>query len=112
MRPRGTWCGSTMRTHSCRATCCVATPKAGYDIYHIVEQTSAAQDGYPRHMIDAPENLVRIPRLKHREINGWYQTRNENYGLMTPREYLRGRSWDERVDIGLKALIRHGVLKP
>jgi hypothetical protein len=31
------------------------TPKAGYDKHHIVEQTSAEQDGYPRHMIDGPE---------------------------------------------------------
>jgi hypothetical protein len=90
----------------------VATPKAGYDIHHIVEQTSAAQDGYPRHMIDAPENLARIPRLKHREINGWYQTRNDDFGGMSPREYVRGKTWEERTNVGIKALIQRGVLKP
>jgi Escherichia/Staphylococcus phage prohead protease len=90
----------------------VATPKAGYDIHHIVEQTPAAQDGYPRHMIDAPENLVRIPRLKHREINGWYGRKIDEFGEVSPRDYLRGKSWDERQRVGLRALIRHGVLKP
>jgi Escherichia/Staphylococcus phage prohead protease len=90
----------------------VATPKAGCDIHHIVEQTPAAQDGYPRHMIDAPENLARIPRLKHREINGWYQTGNRDLNGLSPREYLRGKDWSERTRMGLGALVRHGVLKP
>ncbi len=89
-----------------------ATPRAGYDRHHIVEQTPAAQDGYPRHMIDAPENLVRIPRLKHREINGWYQTKSKDFGGMSPRDYLRGKTWAERTKIGIDALIDHGVLKP
>ncbi|MGB6536803.1 MAG: hypothetical protein WBF58_12670 [Xanthobacteraceae bacterium] len=41
------------------------TPKVGYNIHHIVEQTSAAQDGFPQSMIGAPDNLVQIPTLKH-----------------------------------------------
>jgi hypothetical protein len=31
----------------------------GYDIHHIVEQTPADQDGFPRHLISRGENLVR-----------------------------------------------------
>jgi len=62
-------------------------------------------------MINALENLVRIPRFKHWEITGWYMTRNENYGGSAPRDHLRGKNWDERWRIGLDALIRHGVLK-
>jgi hypothetical protein len=42
----------------------VGDPAPGYDIHHIVEQTSAEQDGFSRSQIDAPENLVRIPRLR------------------------------------------------
>jgi Escherichia/Staphylococcus phage prohead protease len=90
----------------------VTTPRAGYDKHHIVEQTPAGQDGYPRSMIEAPDNLVRIPRLKHREINGWYQTPNKDFGGLSPREYLRGRAWDERTQVGLRALRNTGVLKP
>ena len=33
----------------------VSTSAPGYDIHHIVEQTSAEQDGSPRSMIDAPD---------------------------------------------------------
>ncbi|WP_204376735.1 hypothetical protein, partial [Methyloceanibacter marginalis] len=88
------------------------TPAAGYDVHHIVEQTSAERDGYPRSMIDAPENLVRIPRLKHWMITGWYMIPNEDYGWIPPRQYLRGKAWEERVRVGHEALMEAGVLKP
>jgi hypothetical protein len=89
----------------------VSTPKPGYDIHHIVEKNSAEQDGFPKLTINAPENLVLIPRFKHWDITGWYMTKNENYGGLSPREHMRGKNWDERWRIGLAALIRHGVLK-
>ena len=90
----------------------VSTPARGYDIHHIVEQTQAEQDGFSRSLIDSPENLVRIPTLKHWQITGWYMTPNEDYGGMSPRSYLRGKDWSERVRVGHDALVDHGVLKP
>jgi len=66
----------------------VSTPSFGYDIHHIVEQAQAERDGFAKHQIDAAENLVRIPRMKHWEINAWYQTENMDFGGLTPREYL------------------------
>jgi hypothetical protein len=88
------------------------TSKLGYDRHHIVEQSSAKADNYPRSRIDAPDNLVRVPRLKHWEINAWYQTPQKAYGGVSPREYLRGKDWDERRRIGLEALVKFGVLNP
>jgi hypothetical protein len=70
----------------------VSTPERGYDIHHIVEQASAERDGYPRSMIDGPDNRVRIPTLKHRDITSWYQTRNKAFGGLSPRDYLHGKS--------------------
>ena len=90
----------------------VATPKTGYDVHHIVEQSSAAEDGYPRQMIDAPDNLARIPTMKHWEINAWYEMKNPDYDYLSPRAYLKGKDWDERRRVGVDALIRFGVLKP
>jgi hypothetical protein len=90
----------------------VSASKPGYDIHHIVEKDSAKQDGFSPSVINAPENLVRIPRFKHWEITGWYMTGNEDYGGLSPRDYLRGKDWDERTRVGLRVLIRHGVLKP
>lgn len=90
----------------------VSTPGPGYDIHHIVEQTQAEADGFTRDIIDGRDNLVRVPRLKHHEINAWYQTRNNNFGGLSPRKYLRGGNWDVRRAVGLEALRIHGVLKP
>jgi len=88
-----------------------STPASGYDIHHIVERTSAEEHGFAREAINHPINLVRIPRLKHQEINAWYQTKNAEYGGLSPREYLSGRSWGVREAVGLRALRIHGVLK-
>jgi hypothetical protein len=87
-------------------------PRPGYDIHHIVEQASAAKDGSEDHLTDAPENLVRIPRWKHWQLNSWYEKPNDDYGGMTPRAYARGKSWEIRDLIGLKGLVSMGVLKP
>ncbi len=88
-----------------------STPAPGYDIHHIVEQSSAAQDGFSSDQIDSPDNLVSVPRWKHWEINGWYGAANDEYGGLSPRDYLRGRDWEERRRIGIEALIKAGVLK-
>jgi hypothetical protein len=90
----------------------VATPARGYNIHHIVEQGPAEQDDFPRSMIDAPDNLVRIPTLKHWQITGWYGTKSKEFGGMSPRQYLRGKGWTERTQMGLRALVDNGVLKP
>jgi hypothetical protein len=86
--------------------------RPGYDVHHIVEQTPAEKFGIPRSMIDAPENLVSVPRFKHQEISDWYSTRNEKFGNFTPRKYLSDKDWNTRAAMGLDALKEVGVLKP
>lgn len=90
----------------------VSNPETGYDVHHIVERTSAMLDGFPPSMIESRENRVLIPRFKHWEITGWYARRHRSYGGLSPREYLRGKSWEERMKVGLEAMIEHGVLEP
>jgi hypothetical protein len=90
----------------------VLDPKKGYDIHHIVEKTPAAQAGFSDDLINGQGSLVRIPTLKHWEITGWYMTKNENFGGLSPRDYLRDKDWTERRRVGLLALIDKGVLKP
>src|SRR5262245_11377117 len=85
--------------------------KPGYEDHHIVEQTPARDRKDPDRKINAPENIVLIPTLKHREISGWYGRKNEEYPA-TPREHVRDKTWEERRQFGLRELIRHGVLKP
>jgi hypothetical protein len=88
----------------------VTTPKPGYDIHHVVEKTPAEEDGFSKDIIHGPENLVRIPRFKHWEITSWYMTKNKDYEGLSPRDYLRGKDWATRTEIGLRALIENGVL--
>lgn len=73
----------------------VSTSAPGYDIHHIVEQTSAEQDGFPRSMIDAPENLVREAILDDR-----YSEFNRLYDRMqdVDRE-LRARGREPRLKL-------------
>jgi len=87
-------------------------PKVGYDIHHPIEQTPARQDGFSSDEIEASENRLLIPTLKHWQITAWYQTQNKDFGGLSPRDYLRGKSWDERMRIAKIALVRFGVLKP
>jgi hypothetical protein len=89
----------------------VNEPKPGYDIHHIVEQTPAERFGFTRSEIDHPENLVRIPRLQHYQINGWYGTASHEFDRLSPRAYLEDKDWDERYRVGLQALKRFKVLK-
>jgi hypothetical protein len=85
-------------------------PQTGYDIHHIVEQATAAADGSEDKLMNGPDNLVRIPTLKHWELNAWYATSNRDYGNQSPRQYLIGKSWDERRSVGLDGLQQIGVL--
>jgi hypothetical protein len=89
----------------------VSSPTPGSQIHHIVEQGPAAAEEFPRSQIDAPENLVRIPTFKHEEITGWYGKPNKRFGGLSPRDYLRGKSWAERTRVGMEALRDFEVLR-
>jgi hypothetical protein len=89
--------------------------QVGYQIHHIVEGQygSISEESNARrfgHRLEARENLVRIPKWKHVLISSWYSTSNEAYGYTTPRKHLRGKSWDDQYDVGLRVLRRFGVL--
>ncbi|WP_244553440.1 hypothetical protein [Nitrobacter vulgaris] len=86
--------------------------RPGYDDHHIVEQTWAERFGYSRSEIDDPSNPVSIPRLTHYQITGWYMTSTEEFGGLSPRQYLADKGWDSRRRVGLQALVRFKVLKP
>jgi hypothetical protein len=86
--------------------------RAGTQKHHIVEQGAARGEGFPDSMINDSDNLVRIPKQKHQEISEWYSRKNDAFDDMTPRDWLRGKSWEDRRALGIKKLIDFGVLKP
>ena len=77
-----------------------------------MERTPARNDGFSQPEINAPENRVRIPTLKHWELNAWYGSRNEDFGGVSPRTYLQDKTWEERQRVGLIGLVDIGVLQP
>jgi len=88
------------------------TPRRGYDIHHVVERATGAKDGSDDEFIYGSESLVSIPTAKHWELNRWYETKQDIYGRLTPRQYLKGKSVAERYQIGLDGLRKIGVLQP
>jgi hypothetical protein len=85
--------------------------RPGYDIHHIVEKTPALEEGFPKSLVNGPDNLVSIPRFKHWEITGWYQTKNPKFESISPRMFLTKGDWQARRLIGMKALKYYGVLQ-
>ena len=61
--------------------------------------------------MDDPDNLARIPTAKHWDLNRWYEKPEREFDGLTPRQYLQGKSWDERWQVGLRGLRALGVLK-
>jgi hypothetical protein len=83
----------------------------GEDYHHIVEQ-SARSSEITDAMLQSTSNIVKIPRLLHEEINAIYATPRLLGGVnITPRDYLRGKSYQERYELGLTILREVGALK-
>ena len=94
----------------------VDDPRFGYEIHHIVEAQPRSDKPERNSLrfsdrINSPENLVRVPYWKHVEISSWYSRPNDDYGDLSPRDFLRGKSWEEQYQIGIDALRKFGVLK-
>lgn len=85
--------------------------RPGYEDHHIVEQGAGRQEGFSRSQIDGADNVVSVPKYKHHEITGWYNKPNKNFGMQTPRNYLRGKDRSEHVSVGHQAMREIGVLK-
>ncbi|MBS0528195.1 MAG: hypothetical protein JSS22_02230 [Proteobacteria bacterium] len=83
----------------------------GYQTHHIVGQFEQNRLQFGDGLIYSRENEVRIPVVKHMDISRFYSTPNAQFGGLSPRDYLRGKSWDEQMQVGLNVLKRFGVLQ-
>jgi len=85
--------------------------RPGYEDHHIVEQGAGWHEGFSHSQTDGADNVVSVPKYKHHEITGWYNKPNKNFGMQTPRNYLRGKDWSEHVRVGHEAMRTFKVLK-
>ena len=82
----------------------------------IISLSGGQKDGVPESKIESPDNIVPIPKLKHWEINNWLgkpnpKFRDENDKPISPRDYIKGKTWEERYQFGLDVLRKFGVLE-
>lgn len=89
----------------------VGRKRPGYEDHLIVERGAGGSESFSRAQIDGVGNVVSVPKYRHHEITGWYSKKNPQFGGLSPRQYLQGRSWAEQVQMGHYALRRFGVLK-
>ena len=91
--------------------------KFGYETHHIVEvhrnadNPLANSNSFSSDELESDANKVRIPYYGHRAISDFYATPSGRFGGLSPREYLRGKSWDEQYQFGLDVMREFGVLK-
>lgn len=85
--------------------------EAGYEDHHNVEKAAAARDGFPRSMIKSRTNVLRIPKFKHWEVTGEFMVVRKELGNKSYRQYLEGKSWQERERIGHEILRKNGIMK-
>jgi len=83
---------------------------ASYERHHIVEQNAANRAKFGDAMIDDPDNLVWVPRLKHEKITANYNSKVSDGGPSF-RETLSDLDFESQKQIGLKELRDVGVLK-
>jgi len=87
-------------------------PHGGYEDHHIVEQ-GKHNDDLGDDLIQDPSNIVRIPYYKHKMIQSYYQRhiKSPPFNGLTPRQYLKGKSFEEQFQFGMDALRKFGVVK-
>lgn len=83
---------------------------AGYEKHHIVED-GPNKGKISDELLQGKDNLVSIPYYIHRDISDFYSRSNKDYDGKTPRDYLRGKSFEEQYKFGLDMLRKFGALK-
>lgn len=87
----------------------------GYDQHHVVERNPdnlerRDLEKFTSAVIEDPDNLVWIPRLKHEQITSYYNSKPNPSGLRQ-RDIINALMFDEQRAIGLKQLRDRGILK-
>jgi len=80
----------------------LGSPGFGREWHHIVEQSQIGQFG--AEAIHSPDNVVSVSWLKHRRISAYYSSKTRFTGGLTVRQWLRGQSWEDQYDFGLRVL--------
>jgi len=78
----------------------------GYEWHHIVEQSA----DFPREKLNTTENIIRVPKFIHEEINGIYSSTIEERSY-TIRDMIQREGFGTQREFGLQQLRNLGVIK-
>jgi hypothetical protein len=78
----------------------------GYEWHHIVEQSA----GFPPEQVNTTENIIRVPKFIHEELNGLYSRKLNDQGKQY-RDIVHKESFGVQRAIGLSHLHELGVTK-
>jgi hypothetical protein len=80
--------------------------KPGHELHHCVAQSS----GFAPNLIHTTQNILEIPYWRHIRISAYYNTKQAALGNLSPREWLKGRNFDEHEEFCWKTLRQFGAL--
>ena len=83
----------------------------GFEYHHIVEQGPNAAT-MPAEQLQSTENIIRIPRLVHEEVNAAFASTREIDGRLTSvRDFLRGKPFAVQRLWGIRVLQETGAIR-
>ena len=82
----------------------------GYQYHHIVEE-GINTGAIPTSQLQSTDNIIRIPTLLHEEITAIYAGSAPDAPEMTLRQWLKGKSYQEQYEYGLKVMRELGILR-
>ena len=88
----------------------LGSPGAGNHWHHIVEQCQIDKTGFSADSIHNTNNIIKVSERVHRDISGYYSSKQYFTDGLTVRDWLAGKSFEYQYRFGLDVLRRYGVL--
>ena len=76
----------------------------GFVLDHVVEQSQAARSGFPKELVNSPQNLAPVPTKVNQLKADFYSSKQQFSNSLTVRDWLSGQSFEEQHRFGLNVL--------
>ena len=78
--------------------------------HHIVEQSQISKSGFSPRQIHNTKNIIAIDKTIHRQMSGYYGSKQAMTGGKLVRNWLVGQSYEKQYEFGLQVLKMFKVL--
>lgn len=83
---------------------------SGKQWHHIVEQTPGNVQRFGAESIHNTENVIAVDARIHERLSAYYSSKQPFAGTGTVREWLRGQSYAQQREFGIRQLKRFGAI--